>query len=185
MIDAALANPRWAGGPGFTYLDRQTSRLWCALLGFEHAKPEVWIDDLHPRVRALRPQLTEWARVHLTNPDNVVSFAYFLTFPAATDLVMSGLVWLYNAAQVETGYFWDRPSRTNVVEGAVFKLLGHIWNNARDALRHEEAALAAFRGLLEELLSRQYAPALELADRVGGWGSEGGVPTIPPTPPGL
>jgi hypothetical protein len=168
MIDAALANPLW-NEEGHTINSQQTSELWRALLGLSNFGADVWTDELRPRVRLLRSRLTKWAESHLTNPYNVRAFARFLTLPAASELTFEGLIWLERESQSSGSRFWGRKGQSGLTDGAIFSLLAHVWGIAREALRRDELAFKAFRNLLQILVSRQYSPALELADRVGSY----------------
>ena len=167
MIDEALASPRWEGAGGVTYLSHETGKLWRALLGFTRATADVWSADLRPWVRELESRFAAWAEEHLYNVDNVRIFAHVLALPAAADIVLPGLVWLHDAAVRASDRFWGRAGQEGYAHDTVLNLLAHVWEYARDSLRQHEAAFTAFRGLLESLVSRQYPPALELADLVG------------------
>jgi hypothetical protein len=167
MIDAALANPRWNAGEGYTIISRQTGELWRDLLGLSNFGADVWTDELHSRVRLLRSRLAKWSKSHLANPDNVRAFARFLTLPAASELAVEGLIWLDRESQALGSRFWGRLGQSDSADDAVFSLLAHVWSVTREVLRHNEPAFQAFRNLLQILVSRQHSPALELADRVG------------------
>lgn len=167
MIDLALQSPRWAGGSPGTALGYDTSKLWRALLALDRASPDVWIEELGSRVRLLENRLETWARAHLSNADNSRAFAHFLTLPAAGGLLLSGLVWLHDAAVDAGEGFWKWPHRAEATEDAVVSLLDHVWRKLGKELRSVGGASDAFRGLLEMLLSRQNPEALELAERVG------------------
>lgn len=167
MIDAALVNPRWAGGPAGTYLGHQTGEMWRALLGFAHCSPDIWTEELRPHVRALQGRLETWTAAHLTNSDNARAFAQLLELPAFEELCLIGLVWLHQAAGKSGEDFWGRSSRNSDTEGAVLSLLSFVWSRHRSELRRASSSLAAFQSLLEILVSRQNAGGLELADRVG------------------
>lgn len=167
MIDEALISPRWAAGGGITYLAHETGELWRALWGFTHTSDDVWSEDLRPRVRGLESRLAAWAKDHLFNIDNVRVFAHILAQPAAADIVLPGLGWLHDSAKTAGDRFWGRAGRKGEADDMVLSLLIHVWEHAREPLRQDAAAFGAFRGLLERLVSRQYPPAFELADRVG------------------
>lgn len=170
MIDFSLASLRWAASSPGSYRDHRTGKIWSRMLGFTgfgHYGADVWTADLRPRVRRLQPQLAAWASVHLANSQNVRLFSYFLTLPAASDLVLTGLVWLDAAASTAGDTFWGTPGRGDRSDDAVLSLLVHAWNEQNLPLRRDSLAFAAFRKLLEVLVTRQHAPALELADRVG------------------
>jgi hypothetical protein len=167
MIDRALANPRWNAGAGYTLNSHRTGELWRALLGFEKLGGEVWTDELRPRVQLLRTRLATWAESHFANSGNVRSFAHFLTFPAASELVFDGLIWLDRESQALGDRFWGRWDRDDLAEEAISSLLAYVWRMARGTLRRNGSAFNAFRSLLQILVSHQHAPALELADRVG------------------
>jgi len=167
MIDTALANPRWIAGEGYTAESHRSGELWRALFGFGSFGADVWTKELHPRVWLLRSRLATWTKSHLANPDNVRALAQFLTYPAAADLVLEGVIWLDSAFQRFGDRFWGTRSESNRAEDAVLSLLAHVWLAAQDALRRNEPAFKAFRNLLQALVSRQHAAALELADRVG------------------
>ncbi|HEY4592142.1 MAG TPA: hypothetical protein VIJ61_07020, partial [Thermoanaerobaculia bacterium] len=169
MIDAALANPHWNTGDGYTINSRQTGELWRALLGLSNFGADVWTDELRPRLRLLRSRLAKWAESHLANPDNVRAFARFLKFPAASELAFEGLTWLDRESQSSGSRFWGRKGQSGLADDAVFSLLAHAWGVSREELRRDESAFKAFRNLLQILVSRQYSPALELADRVGSY----------------
>jgi|GEM_PF-5446441 len=164
MIDTAQANPHWNAGEGYTINSHRSGELWRALLGFGDFGADVWTDELRPRVHLLRLRLATWAESHLANSDNVRAFAHFLTFPAASELVLEGLGWLDRESRSSGDRFW---SRSNPPDEALFSLLAHVWSMAREALRRNETAFSAFRNLLQTLVSRQHSPALELAERVG------------------
>ena len=166
MIDHALGSARWAADGGVTYLAHETGELWRALLGFNRHSNDVWSEALRPRVRVLAPRMEAWARDHLLNLNNSKAFAYILTTPAASDILLRGLTWIHNASK-SSDRFWGRPGERAGPDDAVLTVLAHAWTHARDSLRRDEAAFGAFRGLLEHLVSRQHPPALELADRVG------------------
>jgi hypothetical protein len=169
MIDAALANPHWRAGEGHTFLSHQTGELWRALLGIEHLHAEVWTEEIRPRVRLLKSRYARWAESHLANPRNVRRFARLLTLAAAADLMFDGIIWLDRESQALGDRFWRRREN-DLVDDAVFSLLAHAWAVAREMLRRDESAFRGFRNLLQVLVSRQHAPALELADRVGSIG---------------
>jgi hypothetical protein len=166
MIDHALASPRWAGEGGVTYLAHKTGELWRSLLGFNHYSGDVWVEALRPRLRTLESRLAAWAKDHLLNVDNVKAFAYVLAKPAAADIVLQQLIWLNEAAEADDR-FWGWGGRREGPDDATLSLLAHLWEHARERLRQNASAFGAFRGLLEHLVSRQYPPALELAERVG------------------
>jgi hypothetical protein len=141
--------------------------LWRSLLGFNrHSDAEVWTEALRPRLRGLESRLASWARDHLFNVVNVEAFAYVLAKPAAADIVLPGLGWLHDAA-VANERFWGWGGQKGRADDAILSLLAHVWEHAREPVRRDESAFSAFRGLLESLVSRQFPPALELADRVG------------------
>ncbi len=165
MIDHALASPRWAGDGGVTYLAHKTGELWRSLLGFNHYSGDVWGEALRPRLRTLESRLAAWAKDHLLNVDNVKALAYILAKPAAADIVLQGLIWLHEAEADDR--FWGWGGRREGPDDAILSLLSHVWEHVRERLRRNTSAFGAFRGLLEHLVSRQYPPALELADRVG------------------
>jgi hypothetical protein len=167
MVDTAFANSRWNGGDGYAIHSHRTGELWRALLGFSDFGPDVWTEELRPRVQILRSRLAKWAESHLANSDNVRAFARFLTFPAAADLVFDGLIWLDRASQTLGDRFWGRHGGGKPWDEDVLSLLAHVWGPSREALRGNEPAFSAFRNLLQILVSRQHPPALELADRVG------------------
>ena len=170
MIDLALQSPRWAGGSRGTAVDHDAGKLWRALLGLDRASHDVWIGELGSRVEQLEARLEAWARTHISNADNARAFAQFLTLPAASGLLLNGLVWLHDAA-VEAGEeFWRWPYRAEATEDAIVSLLDHVWRKPRTALRSLREATDAFRDLLEMLLSRQNPEAQELATRVGSSG---------------
>lgn len=83
-----------------TYLAQKTGELWRLLLGFNHYSGDVWGEALRPRLRTLESRLAAWAKDHLLNVDNIKAFAYVLTKPAAADIVLQGLIWLHEAAEV-------------------------------------------------------------------------------------
>lgn len=167
MIDHALGSARWAADGGVTYLAHETGELWRAIFGFNHhSNNDVWSEALRPRVRVLAPRLEAWAKDHLLNVYNSKALAYMLTTPAASDILLRGLTWIHNAA-MSGDRFWGWRGERAGPDDAVLTLLAHAWTHARDSLRRDEAAFGAFRGLLEQLVSRQHSPALELADRVG------------------
>lgn len=168
MIDVALSHPRWEAGHAATISSHLAGELWRNLLGFGRFGADVWTDALRPRVQLLRSRLGRWAGSHLVNPDNVHVFASFLALPAAVDLVLDGLIWLDSTARSLGDQFWGRQGRDDHPDSSVLALLNHVWSKARDDLRRHDSAFAAFQGLLQTLVSRQYPPALELADRVGG-----------------
>lgn len=167
MVDTALANFRWNGGDGYTIHSYRTGELWRVLLGFSDFGPDVWTEELRPRVQILHSRLAKWAESHLANSDNVRAFARFLTFPAAVDLVFDGLIWLDRASQTLDDRLWGRHGGGKPWDEDVLSLLAHVWGSSREALRGNEPAFSAFRNLLQILVSRQHPPALELADRVG------------------
>lgn len=166
MIDAALTNSHWKAGNGYTMHFHSTGELWRALLGIEQFGADVWTDEIRPRVRYLHSRFALWAESHLANSRSARSFANWLTLPAAADLVFDGLIWLERESQLHDDRFWGRQEN-DLADAAVFSLLAHVWAVAREPLRRDETAFRGFRNLLQILVSRQHAPALELSDRVG------------------
>jgi hypothetical protein len=160
MIDSALTNPFWRA-------NRCTGELWRALLGLDRFGSEVWVAELQPRVRLLRTRLAVWVESHLGNADNTRAFAHFLEQPAAAELTFDGLNWLDQEAQKLGDSFWGWKGQRDRADSAVFSLLVYVWGPNREMLRRNGIAFSAFRNLLQTLVSRQHAPALELADRVG------------------
>ncbi len=167
MIDAALSNPYWKAGKGFRSYSHRVGELWRVLLGMDRFDAAVWLHKLQPRVGLLRTRLAKWAESHLANSDNTCAFARFLEQPAAAELSFDGLIWLDREAQKLGDSFWGRKGQRDLADSAVFSLLVHVWGPNREMLRRNEIAFSAFRNLLQTLVSRQHAPALELADRVG------------------
>jgi hypothetical protein len=167
MIDFALASPRWDGGDGFTSGSHTTGELWRRLFGMDRYGADVWNDQLRARANRLRSRIAVWSERHLAEARNVAALANFLTFPAASGLVLDGVKWFDRAAVSLAEEFWSRGNRPDSTLDAVFTLLSHAWTQHRDSLRRDRAAFAAFRRLLQPLVERQYPPALELSDRVG------------------
>lgn len=172
MIEYASKSSQWSEFTPRTYSEHRIGELWRALLGlqgFGNYNGDVWNLDLKPIVSRLAPFLEQWPSIHLCNPTNVSNFAYFLTYPDITEIVLIGLNWLYASATKYGDRFWISTSQQNNSDQAIFSLLNYIWENKKKELIKDSETFAAFRGLLRLQVSRQYQPAMELSVRIGSF----------------
>jgi hypothetical protein len=156
MVTYAIESPVWNERDGWWRRDE----LWCKLMGLDSLLKRLWRKELTALVTTMRPEFEAWRKKCLARPHCAREFVYFLTAPAALEMLPQGLVWLNEAST--SRQFW----REHGMESGVSESLEVAWRTARAPLQASPVAFSAFRSLLKALADRQNPLALELQTRL-------------------
>lgn len=158
MVEFVFLSPEWQFNLGLR--QHVLEELWCHLMGLSSTVGELWTSDQKPVVKQMHGVYQRWAKEHLNKARCTLGFVVFLLKPAAQDLRLDGLSWLYTASQ--TNEFWSE----HTIEERLASLLDKCWHSHQADLRQHPEAFAAFKQLLKKLADLQNLLALEIQQRI-------------------
>jgi len=160
MLEFAFSSPQWNFESEKRYWDLE--EMWRLLVGFDSLVSRVWVTAHQPLVTQMRDMYQRWVERNLTRPRSAVAFMTFLEQPAASDILLDGLIWLEQATMEAGEHFWTE----RYVKETMASLLDSCWRSHRADLSSHEKGFKAFNSLLRRLADYQNPIALELLDRI-------------------
>lgn len=132
-----------------------------ALIGLEDILYDLWTKEHSSLIMEMSSYYKNWTDEYLIYSRCAESFINFLRQPAASSIVLDGLIW------VKDGYekhfkSWDER---DIIDSLSY-LLNTVWSNMKDALRKDKDSFEAFKFLLSKLIEKQNPIALEIQTQI-------------------
>ncbi|MCP6761207.1 MAG: hypothetical protein NHB32_21270 [Fischerella sp. CENA71] len=159
MVDFAFSSPNWEFDPRLRQYGLE--ELWCYLVGLNSSINNMWAIAHKPIIKQMHKIYEKWARQHLDKPGCALHFVAFLLKPAAEELRIDSLTWLYTASQ-SNDHFWTEDN----IQKNLASLLDVCWRYQESKLRQHNDSFNAFKNLLKKLADFQNTLALEIQQRI-------------------
>ncbi|MBE9053451.1 hypothetical protein IQ243_24190 [Nostocales cyanobacterium LEGE 11386] len=159
MVEFAFSSPNWEFEPKLRQYGLE--ELWCYLVGLNSSINNMWTIAHKPTIKRMYIIYQQWATQHLNKPGCALQFVAFLLKPAAEEVRIDSLPWLYAASQ-SNEQFWTEYN----IQEKLASLLDVCWRYHESKLRQHHDSFNAFKNLLKKLADFQNTLALEIQHRI-------------------
>lgn len=161
MIEYAELSPKWKIEKGRTWAD--VPDMWARLMGLHFGSHALWKDpDCVSYMQTMEPLYHRWAEKWITDHSTLSEFAHFVTSPAGSVLLRSGLIWLTKSARKiaqNNHHFIDAAK-------ALASACAYCWEHERENIQSTPELKTAFLDLLALLIEYNQPEALQLRDEI-------------------
>jgi hypothetical protein len=160
MLDYGMTSPAWQvrGLSPASHGD-----LIKDLLGMRMLGGSFWRAELQPALEAVRAHHEKWAHDHVSNQWSAQDYLHFLSYRAAQNLRVTGLLILHQEVPINDDYFWGDDNTAN----AFARLLRILLADNFEELAKEGRAREAFLAFALKLTALQHPLGNELLTAAG------------------
>lgn len=160
LLEFATTSSTWNPDTG---RQRAHGEMIKELLGMRGLGASFWRAELQGAVEHVRKHHETWARKRITNPWNAKEYLYFLSYPAATGLRISGLMMLNELVPMDNQYFW----RDDKITRAISHFLQTLLSSNFTELAADSKSRRAFLAFATKLAALQDPLGIELLTMAG------------------